>query len=101
MGLLAVRFYPTLHQPVSEGRPCSSSGPSPLPNLPLVRLTYQGATPHGNTFLDSIRLLFVSARRDRSLGDPEDFPKIPLDAPESRACRRCRFRELCGRTDMD
>ena len=48
--------------------------------------------------IDGMRMLHFDA--DRSLGDPEDFPRIPLDAPESRACGRCRFRELCGRAEM-
>ncbi len=34
---------------------------------------------------------------DRGTGDAADFPMIPADAPEARACERCGFREICGR----
>lgn len=34
---------------------------------------------------------------DQGLGDPDDFPKIPLDSPAARECRTCNFRELCQR----
>lgn len=34
---------------------------------------------------------------DLTMGDPEPFPKIPAESPETRICRKCRFRELCDR----
>ena len=34
---------------------------------------------------------------DTDVGDPENFPRIPLDDPRAGACRRCRFRRICGR----
>ena len=34
---------------------------------------------------------------DHDLGDPENFPRIPLDDPRSRVCGSCRFRRICGR----
>ena len=44
---------------------------------------------------DAMRALHFDA--DRGMGDPELFPRIPLDSPAARACGRCNFRELCGR----
>lgn len=32
------------------------------------------------------------------VGDREHFPMIPADSDDARACRRCNFREVCGRT---
>jgi hypothetical protein len=51
---------------------------------------------------DEIRRSIAAMRElhfnaDHGMGDREPFPQIPADSPEARACRRCRFRELCDR----
>ena len=45
--------------------------------------------------VEAMRELHFAA--DTDLGDPERFPRIPLDDPRAGACRSCRFRRLCGR----
>ena len=66
---------------------------------PMTRESLAEAEQEIQKSIESMHALHFDA--DRGLGDAEDFPRIPLDDPRSRTCRRCKFRELCGRTDMD
>jgi len=45
--------------------------------------------------IEAMRELHFDA--DRETRSPTGFPQIPIDSPEARHCRRCRFRELCER----
>ena len=45
--------------------------------------------------IEAMRVLHFDA--DEGVGDPANFPRIPLEDPRSRICVSCRFRRICGR----
>ncbi|MFP6579727.1 MAG: PD-(D/E)XK nuclease family protein [Myxococcota bacterium] len=51
-----------------------------------------------DTSIEAMRVLHFEA--DTAMGDAENFPRVPADAPEARLCSYCRFRRICGREEQ-